>query len=249
MGKIKISELDRSTTLKGFSTIGTDADNHSVQVDLTFVAEAATNAETATADAKTATAAAETAAANADEATARTETATANADAATANAAAATAAANTAASDARTATAAAETAIADSETQTSACAEATAAAQAVVDAASEQETLNLVPTAMEVTAPKHITRQNTEPQYVTVEMTPQSVKKNVVYQTDDTGVLFVRPDGRIIPKGTGLATVYVVPTCDTSLYKAVQINVADVSLRMHTASAMRLTGNGALRFN
>lgn len=123
MGKIKISELDKSTTLKGFSTIGTDANNQSVQVSLEFISEeadraktnadaaatATTNANTATSNANTAAETANTAAAKAETATTNANTATAKANTAASNAEAATESANTAATNAEAATAAAET--------------------------------------------------------------------------------------------------------------------------------------------
>ena len=118
MGKIKISDMDRSTTLKGFSTIGTDANNQSVQVSLEFVGEEADRAKTNADAAAAATTKAETATTNANNATTAAKTATTNAETATSNANTATSKANTAASNADAATANAKTATANAETAT-----------------------------------------------------------------------------------------------------------------------------------
>ena len=116
MGKIKISELDKSTSLKGFYTIGTDSNNESVQVSLEFVGTEADRAKTNADAAATATTNANTATANAEAATAAAEAATAAAKTATTNANEATTKANTAAANADTATANANTATANAET-------------------------------------------------------------------------------------------------------------------------------------
>ena len=120
MGKIKISELDKSTSLKGFYTIGTDSNNESVQVSLEFVGTEADRAKTNADAAATATTNANTATANAEAATAAAKTATANANTATTKANEATTKANTAAANADTATANANTATANAEAATTA---------------------------------------------------------------------------------------------------------------------------------
>ena len=118
MGKIKISDMDRSTTLKGFSTIGTDANNQSVQVSLEFVGEEADRAKTNADAAAAATTKAETATTNANNATTAAKTATANAETATTNANTATSKANTAASNADAATSKANTAATNADNAT-----------------------------------------------------------------------------------------------------------------------------------
>ena len=198
----------------------------------TLVDEAATKADNlvvaATNAANTAASKANTAADTADHATAQANAATANADTATAKA-------NTAAANADTATNAANT--------------AASKAQDVVDAASKQTQLNLIPTALTVSAPGYLMLADTEPQRIAVTMTPSSVMPNVIYQTNDTDIISVRPDGRVLPKAAGLATVYVIPTCNTALYKAVQINVVEASLRMHSDTAFRFDASGNFIFN
>ena len=125
MGKIKISELDKSTSLKGFYTIGTDANNESVQVSLEFVGTEADRAKTNADAAATATTNANTATANAEAATAAAKTATTNANTATTKANEATTKANTAAANADTATANANTATANAEAATTEAKKAT----------------------------------------------------------------------------------------------------------------------------
>ena len=126
MGKIKISELDKSTSLKGFYTIGTDSNNESVQVSLEFVGTEADRAKTNADAAATATTNANTATANAEAATAAAKTATTNANTATTKANEATTKANTAAANADTATANANTATANAEAATTAATDAAA---------------------------------------------------------------------------------------------------------------------------
>ena len=125
MGKIKISELDKSTSLKGFYTIGTDSNNESVQVSLEFVGTEADRAKTNADAAATATTNANTATANAEAATAAAKTATSNANTATTKANEATTKANTAAANADTATANANTATANAEAATTEAKKAT----------------------------------------------------------------------------------------------------------------------------
>ena len=210
---------------------------------------ATAQANAATANADTATAKANTAAANADTATNAANTAASKANTAADTADHATAQANAATANADTATAKANTAAANADTATNAANTAASKAQDVVDAASKQTQLNLIPTAVTVSAPGYLMLADTEPQRIAVTMTPASVMPNVIYQTNDADIISVRPDGRVIPKAAGLATVYVIPTCNTALYKAVQINVVEASLRMHSDTAFRFDASGNFIFN
>lgn len=83
MKKISISQLPLGTTLKGLFTLGTDENNNSVKVSLTFVQDAADNANKATSEAKTATNAANKATTDAIAATEAANKATADAITAT----------------------------------------------------------------------------------------------------------------------------------------------------------------------
>ena len=89
MKKISISQLPLGTTLKGLFTLGTDENNNSVKVSLTFVQEAADNANKAASDANTATNAANKATSDANTATNAANKAASDANKATSDAIAA----------------------------------------------------------------------------------------------------------------------------------------------------------------
>ncbi len=98
MKKISISQLPLGTTLKGLFTLGTDENNNSVKVSLTFVQDAADNANKATSDANTATNAANKATSDANTATNAANKAASDANKATSDAIEATNNANKATS-------------------------------------------------------------------------------------------------------------------------------------------------------
>ena len=110
MKKIPISQLPLGATLKGLFTLGTDANNNSVKVSLTFVQEAAENCVSATEEANKATAAATKATDSANSSALKATEATTKATEATTNAIAATTSANNAAKSANAAASAANTA-------------------------------------------------------------------------------------------------------------------------------------------
>lgn len=86
MKKISISQLPLGTTLKGLFTLGTDENNNSVKVSLTFVQDAADNANKAASDANTATNAANKATSDANTATNAANKAASDANKATSDA-------------------------------------------------------------------------------------------------------------------------------------------------------------------
>lgn len=89
MKKISISQLPLGTTLKGLFTLGTDENNNSVKISLTFVQDAADNANKAASDANTATNAANKATSDANTATNAANKAASDANKATSDAIAA----------------------------------------------------------------------------------------------------------------------------------------------------------------
>lgn len=277
MKKIKISELPLYQSLKGLFTIGTDAQNRSVKVSLEFI-ETATNE--AVEKANNATSDAVDAKKNADEATTKaTEAATAANNAATsANDAAdkATDAASTATNSAstadRSATNANNAADAAKEAQTNA-EEATKDTVAATEAAKEATTAandaaehatttaddtkadvldtlgRLVPTALTASAPEHLTLGNTSQIFINAVLSPTTAMKNVIYQVDGDAVR-VTPDGKLAVCKEGTAIVYVIPTCNVPLYKALTIRVTAPTARLvSNRSTFRLTSSGALRLN
>lgn len=270
--KIKISALPLADTLVGLYTIGVNALNKSVKVSLEFLktaadkandaataankaktaAETATEAaKTATKNANTATEAANTAAKNATDKATAADTAAKNAntkaDAADKAAGAATTAANTANSKAaladQKATAADNAANLAGET-------AEEARATIVRLEELEESLvgqyKMIPTGMNLDYPPRITFRNTVPRRITYELLPTNTGRNVLFLGDDNAVS-VQPDGSLTVNRTGISKIHVIPTENTSIYRTIQITVAEPELRRVKSSSLRLMGNGSFR--
>jgi chemotaxis protein histidine kinase CheA len=270
--KIKISALPLADTLVGLYTIGVNALNKSVKVSLEFLktaadkandaataankaktaAETATEAaKTATKNANTATEAANTAAKNATDKATAADTAAKNAntkaDAADKAAGAATTAANTANSKAaladQKATAADNAANLAGET-------AEEARATIVRLEELEESLvgqyKMIPTGMNLDYPPRITFRNTVPRRITYELLPTNTGRNVLFLGDDNAVS-VQPDGSLTVNRTGISKIHVIPTENTSIYRIIQITVAEPELRRVKSNSLRLMGNGSFR--
>lgn len=270
--KIKISALPLADTLVGLYTIGVNALNKSVKVSLEFLktaadkandaataankakkaAETATEAaKTATKNANTATEAANTAAKNATDKATAADTAAKNAntkaDAADKAAGAATTAANTANSKAaladQKATAADNAANLAGET-------AEEARATIVRLEELEESLvgqyKMIPTGMNLDYPPRITFRNTVPKRITYELLPTNTGRNVLFLGDDNAVS-VQPDGSLTVNRTGISKIHVIPTENTSIYRTIQITVAEPELRRVKSNSLRLMGNGSFR--
>lgn len=270
--KIKISALPLADTLVGLYTIGVNALNKSVKVSLEFLktaadkandaataaniaktaAETATEAaKTATKNANTATEAANTAAKNATDKATAADTAAKNAntkaDAADKAARAATTAANTANSKAaladQKATAADNAANLAGET-------AEEARATIVRLEELEESLvgqyKMIPTGMNLDYPPRITFRNTVPRRITYELLPTNTGRNVLFLGDDNAVS-VQPDGSLTVNRTGISKIHVIPTENTSIYRTIQITVAEPELRRVKSNSLRLMGNGSFR--
>lgn len=270
--KIKISALPLADTLVGLYTIGVNAQNKSVKVSLEFLktaadkandaataankaktaAETATEAaKTATKNANTATEAANTAAKNATDKATAADTAAKNAntkaDAADKAAGAATTAANTANSKAaladQKATAADNAANLAGET-------AEEARATIVRLEELEESLvgqyKMIPTGMNLDYPPRITFRNTVPRRITYELLPTNTGRNVLFLGDDNAVS-VQPDGSLTVNRTGISKIHVIPTENTSIYRTIQITVAEPELRRVKSNSLRLMGNGSFR--
>lgn len=270
--KIKISALPLADTLVGLYTIGVNALNKSVKVSLEFLktaadkandaataankaktaAETATEAaKTATKNANTATEAANTAAKNATDKAEEADTAAKNAntkaDAADKAAGAATTAANTANSKAaladQKATAADNAANLAGET-------AEEARATIVRLEELEESLvgqyKMIPTGMNLDYPPRITFRNTVPRRITYELLPTNTGRNVLFLGDDNAVS-VQPDGSLTVNRTGISKIHVIPTENTSIYRTIQITVAEPELRRVKSNSLRLMGNGSFR--
>lgn len=270
--KIKISALPLADTRVGLYTIGVNALNKSVKVSLEFLktaadkandaataankaktaAETATEAaKTATKNANTATEAANTAAKNATDKATAADTAAKNAntkaDAADKAAGAATTAANTANSKAaladQKATAADNAANLAGET-------AEEARATIVRLEELEESLvgqyKMIPTGMNLDYPPRITFRNTVPRRITYELLPTNTGRNVLFLGDDNAVS-VQPDGSLTVNRTGISKIHVIPTENTSIYRTIQITVAEPELRRVKSNSLRLMGNGSFR--
>lgn len=270
--KIKISALPLADTLVGLYTIGVNALNKSVKVSLEFLktaadkandaataankaktaAETATEAaKTATKNANTATEAANTAAKNATDKATAADTAAKNAntkaDAADKAAGVATTAANTANSKAaladQKATAADNAANLAGET-------AEEARATIVRLEELEESLvgqyKMTPTGMNLDYPPRITFRNTVPRRITYELLPTNTGRNVLFLGDDNAVS-VQPDGSLTVNRTGISKIHVIPTENTSIYRTIQITVAEPELRRVKSNSLRLMGNGSFR--
>ena len=232
--KIKISALPLADTLVGLYTIGVNALNKSVKVSLEFLKTAADKAN----DAATAANKAKTAA----------ETATEAAKTATKNANTATEAANTAAKNATDKATAADTAAKNAVSYTHLGAHETRAT--IVRLEELEESLvgqyKMIPTGMNLDYPPRITFRNTVPRRITYELLPTNTGRNVLFLGDDNAVS-VQPDGSLTVNRTGISKIHVIPTENTSIYRTIQITVAEPELRRVKSNSLRLMGNGSFR--
>lgn len=134
----------------------------------------------------------------------------------------------------------------------------------------ERLILLLSPTSMTVEAPKSITITNPERQRIVVKVNGYGQAMpdtyfldaewkdvdyissfrnlaNVIFQSDNRAV-FVMTDGTIVPLAVGRSLVNIVPTRNTDLAQTVTIDVHEPYLSKVSASSLKLTGSGALRF-
>lgn len=128
----------------------------------------------------------------------------------------------------------------------------------------------LSPTSMTVEAPKSITITNPERQRIVAKVDGYGQAMpdtyflnaewkdvdyisyfrnlaNVIFQSDNRAV-FVMTDGTIVPLAVGRSLVNIVPTRNTDLAQTVTIYVHEPYLSKVSASSLKLTGSGALRF-
>lgn len=134
----------------------------------------------------------------------------------------------------------------------------------------ERLILLLSPTSMTVEAPKSITITNPERQRIVAKVNGYGQAMpdtyfldaewkdvdyvstfrnlaNVIFQSDNRAV-FVMTDGTIVPLAVGRSLVNIVPTRNTDLAQTVTIDVHEPYLSKVSASSLKLTGSGALRF-
>lgn len=270
--KIKISALPLADTLVGLYTIGVNALNKSVKVSLEFLKTAADKANDAATAANKAKTAAETATEAAKTATKNANTATEAANTAAQNATNKATAADTAAKNADTkanaadkaagaATTAANNANAKAELADQKATAANTAANLAGETAEEarativrleelEESLvgqyKMIPTGMNLDYPPRITFRNTVPRRIEYELLPTNTGRNVLFLGDDNAVS-VQPDGSLTVNRTGISKIHVIPTENTSIYRTIQITVAEPELRQVKSNSLRFMGNGSFR--
>lgn len=270
--KIKISALPLADTLVGLYTIGVNALNKSVKVSLEFLktaadkandaataankaktaAETATEAaKTATKNANTATEAANTAAKNATDKATAADTAAKNANTKADTADKAAGAATTAANTANSKAALADQKATAADNAANLAGETAEEARATIVRLEElEESLvgqyKMIPTGMNLDYPPRITFRNTVPRRITYELLPMNTGRNVLFLGDDNAVS-VQPDGSLTVNRTGISKIHVIPTENTSIYRTIQITVAEPELRRVKSNSLRLMGNGSFR--
>lgn len=221
--KRRISELPICETFKGLFTIGVDALNHSVKVSLEFIDKTVStlksSVETAIKNAETATLSANTAAGNA----------------------------NTATSNANVATNATLKATEDCTAATGAANEATEECREIIETASNLEALGLFPTSMTLSYPAKLTRNNKVAR-INAVLHPDRVYQNVICLGDNKAVS-VTPDGLLQVIGKGVSVIHVIPACNVALYRTIQIEVIEPTIRLVTRQSIRFTSNGKFRLN
>lgn len=221
--KRRISELPICETFKGLFTIGVDALNHSVKVSLEFIDKTVSTLKSSV----------ETAIKNAETATLSANTAAGNANTATSNANAATNATLKATEDCTAATGAAN--------------EATEECREIIETASNLEALGLFPTSMTLSYPAKLTRNNKEAR-INAVLHPDRVYQNVICLGDNKAVS-VTPDGLLQVIGKGVSVIHVIPACNVALYRTIQIEVIEPTIRLVTRQSIRFTSNGKFRLN
>lgn len=221
--KRRISELPICETFKGLFTIGVDALNHSVKVSLEFIDKTVSTLKSSV----------ETAIKNAETATLSANTAAGNANTATSNANAATNATLKATEDCTSATGAAN--------------EATEECREIIETASNLEALGLFPTSMTLSYPAKLTRNNKVAR-INAVLHPDRVYQNVICLGDNKAVS-VTPDGLLQVIGKGVSVIHVIPACNVALYRTIQIEVIEPTIRLVTRQSIRFTSNGKFRLN
>lgn len=221
--KRRISELPICETFKGLFTIGVDALNHSVKVSLEFIDKTVSTLKSSV----------ETAIKNAETATLSANTAAGNANTATSNANAATNATLKATEDCTAATGAAN--------------EATEECREIIETASNLEALGLFPTSMTLSYPAKLTRNNKVAR-INAVLHPERVYQNVICLGDNKAVS-VTPDGLLQVIGKGVSVIHVIPACNVALYRTIQIEVIEPTIRLVTRQSIRFTSNGKFRLN
>lgn len=104
----------------------------------------------------------------------------------------------------------------------------------------------VIPTGLILDYPTRITRGNTVPKHIAYSLLPTNTGRNVLFLGDDNAVS-VQPDGSFVVNRAGVSKVHVIPTENTTIFKTIQITVAEPELRRVKSNSLRLMGNGNFR--
>lgn len=146
----------------------------------------------------------------------------------------------TAIKNAETATLSANTAAGNANTATEECRE-------IIETASNLEALGLFPTSMTLSYPAKLTRNNKVAR-INAVLHPDRVYQNVICLGDNKAVS-VTPDGLLQVIGKGVSVIHVIPSCNVALYRTIQIEVIEPTIRLVTRQSIRFTSNGKFRLN
>jgi hypothetical protein len=103
------------------------------------------------------------------------------------------------------------------------------------------------PTGILLDYPRTVTYRNTSTMQIICTMLPENARRNVLFLGDNQAVT-VMPDGGFVVNRPGISRIFVIPTENTSIYKTIEITVVEPGLRKIKSNALRLAGNGSLRF-
>lgn len=87
--------------------------------------------------------------------------------------------------------------------------------------------------------PKHVPRR------ITYELLPTNTGRNVLFLGDDNAVSVNRRKPH--SQSDRYSKIHVIPTENTSIYRTIQITVAEPELRRVKSNSLRLMGNGSFR--
>lgn len=98
------------------------------------------------------------------------------------------------------------------------------------------------PTAMTISYPAELARNNSVEQKITVELTPSFYPKNVIYQIAEGNSVGVNPSGKLSIKGTGITKIWVIPTNNTELWQEATINVRNGRMLKVNSGFLKVNG-------
>ena len=106
----------------------------------------------------------------------------------------------------------------------------------------------LIPTGMELGYPAMIPYNGQEYGKITVKLLPEDTGRNVLFLPAGGDSVTVYPDGGFRVNGIGLASIHVIPTENTSIYRTIQIAVIQAALLKCTPETLLLNEDGTMLF-